>query len=56
MSLNGYCSQMAGQAEDSAKEDVNETALSYSATDPALRSPAQERQSHCKQCEATTGW
>jgi hypothetical protein len=39
-----------------AKENINMTTLSYSVTEPALRSPVEEWQPHGKQSESTTEW
>src|SRR6266849_194961 len=38
------------------KENINMTTLSYSVTEPALRSPVDEWQPHAKQSESTTEW
>src|SRR6266851_2244382 len=38
------------------KENINMTTLSYSVTEPALRSPVEEWQPHAKQSESTTEW
>jgi len=38
------------------KENINMTTLSYSVTQPALRSPIEEWQPHGKQSESTTEW
>src|SRR5258708_36897243 len=40
----------------STKENFNMTTLSYSVTEPALRSPVEEWQPHAKQSESTTEW
>src|SRR5258708_8894603 len=39
-----------------AKENINMTTLSYSVTEPALRSPIAEWQAHGKQSASTTEW
>src|SRR6266851_3836843 len=38
------------------KENINVTTLSYSVTEPALRSPVEEWQPHGKQSETTKEW
>src|SRR5258708_23513982 len=38
------------------KENMNMATLSYSVTEPALRSPVEEWQPHAKQSESTTEW
>src|SRR5216684_2802492 len=38
------------------KENMNMATLSYSVTEPALRSPVEEWQPHSKQSESTTEW
>ncbi len=40
----------------SVEENMNTTTLSYSITEPALRSPVKEWQPHGKQSESTTEW
>src|SRR5260370_25863105 len=38
------------------KENMNMATLSYSVTEPVLRSPVEEWQPHAKQSESTTEW
>src|SRR5260370_39056705 len=40
----------------STKENIDMATLSYSVTQPALRSPVEEWQPHGKQSESTTEW
>src|SRR3982074_3330922 len=46
----------SNRIKSSAKDNINVTTLSYSITEPALRSPIEEWQPHGKQSESTTEW
>jgi hypothetical protein len=43
-----------GNYEVSTKENINMATLSYSVTEPALRSPVEEWQPHAKQSESVS--